>query len=61
MPFTQWKWPDAHGEEKFIVMFGGLYIAMAMWRIYGDYLEASGWTNALIEADIASSELPTLF
>ena len=30
--FTQWKWPETHGEEKFIVMFGGLHIEMAMWR-----------------------------
>ena len=52
---TQWKWPDTHGEEKFIAMFGGLHIEMAMWRTYGDYLEASGLTNALTEAGIASS------
>ena len=39
----------------FKVMFGDLYIEMAMWRMYGDYLEASGWTNALTEAGVASS------
>ena len=39
----------------FIVMFGDLHIEMAMWRMYGDYLEASDWTNALTEAGIASS------
>ena len=53
--FIQWKWPDTHGEGKFVVMFGGLHIEMAMWRTYGDYLEGSGWTNALTEAGIASS------
>ena len=26
-----------------------------MWRTSGNYLEASGWTNALTEAGIASS------
>lgn len=36
-------------------MFGGLHIEMAMWTTYGDYLEGSGWTNALTEAGIASS------
>ena len=46
----QWKWPDTHGEGKFVVMFGGLHIEMAMWRTYSDYLEGSGWTNALTEA-----------
>ena len=28
--FTQWMWPDMHGEEMFIVMFGDLHIEMAM-------------------------------
>ena len=36
-------------------MFGGLHVEMAMWKTYGDYLEASGWTTALTEAGIASS------
>jgi len=22
----QWQWPNTYGEDKFIVMFGGLYI-----------------------------------
>ena len=53
--FVQWKWPVTHGEEKFIAMFGGLHTEMAMWTTYGDYLEGSGWTNALIQAGVASS------
>ena len=36
-------------------MFGGLHIEMAMWTTYGDYLEGSGWINALTQAGIASS------
>jgi len=24
----QWNWPESYGEEKFIVMFGGLHIEM---------------------------------
>ena len=28
---------------------------MVMWKMYGDYLEGSGWTNALTQAAIASS------
>ena len=53
--FTQWKWPDTHGEDNFVAMFGGLHIEMAMWTTYGDYLEGSGWTNPLSQAGIASS------
>ena len=58
---VQWKWPDTHWEEKFIAMFGGLHIEMAMWTTYGDYLEGSGWTNALIQAGVASSSTADSF
>ena len=53
--FIQWNWPDTHGEDKFIAMFGGLHIEMAMWKTFGDFLEGSGWTNALAQAGVASS------
>jgi len=53
--YIQWNWPDTHGEGKFIAMFGGLHIEMAIWTTYGNYLEGSGWTNALMQANIASS------
>ena len=53
--FTQWNWPETHGEEKIIVMFGGLHIEMAVWKTYGNYLDGSGWTNVITQAGIASS------
>ena len=53
--FVQWDWPHTHGEDKSVVMFDGLHIEMAMWKPFGDYLEASEWTTALTEAGIASS------
>ena len=59
--FIQWNWPDTHGENKFIAMFGGLHIEMAMWKTFGDYLEGSGWTNALTQAGIASSGTANAF
>ena len=52
---VQWKWPNTHGEDKCVVMMGGLYIEMAIWSTIGDYLEASGWTTALTQAGVASS------
>ena len=51
----QWTWPASHGEDHFVIMFGGLHIEMAMLKVLGDWLEDSGWTNALVQADIASS------
>ena len=51
----QWTWPATHGEDHFVIMFGGLHIEMATLKLLGDWLEDSGWTNALVQADIASS------
>ena len=52
---VQWKWPDTHGENVHTVMLGGLHTEMALWKTLGDILEGSGWTNALVDAQIASS------
>lgn len=34
---------------------GGLHIEMTMMKLLGDFLEESGWTEALAKADIAQS------
>ena len=36
-------------------MLGGLHIEMAVWSTLEDYLENSGWTAALTQAENASS------
>ena len=51
----QWTWPATYGEDHFVIMFGGLHIEMAMLKLLGDWLKDSGWTNSLVQADIASS------
>ncbi len=51
----QWTWTATHGEDQFVIMFGGLHIEMGVLKLLGDWLEDSGWTNALVQADIASS------
>jgi hypothetical protein len=53
--FVQWSWPQTHGEDKHVVMFGGLHLEMALWSTCGDLLESSGWTEALTEASVATS------
>ena len=52
--FVQWKWPDTHGENKQVVMLGGLHTEMALWSTIGNLLDGSGWTTALTEAQVAS-------
>jgi hypothetical protein len=51
----QWKWPTVYGDDKFVVMFGGLHLEMTMWNTVGDLLDGSGWTTILTEAEVASS------
>ena len=44
-----------HGERNHVVMMGGLHTEMTIWSTFGNYLEGSGWTTALIQAGAASS------
>ena len=50
----QWNMPGTHGEDRYVVMFGGLHIEMSGFKILGDLLDGSGWVNALVNADIAT-------
>ena len=38
---VQWQFPTTHGEEKYVVMLGGLYTEMALWNVLGDFLGGS--------------------
>ena len=51
----QWNWREKYGEDKFVIMFGGLHIEMAFLKLIGSWLEDSGWTTSLVEANVASS------
>ena len=51
----QWNWPDVYGEEKFVILLGGLHIEMAALTTLEDFLDGSGWTHALTQADIATA------
>ena len=51
----QWKWPAVYGDEKFVIMFGGLHIELAALKTLGDLLNSSGWTSALVQAGVATS------
>ena len=50
----QWLWPNQYGEDKYVIMFGGLHIEMAALKSIGTLLQSSGWTGALVEADLAT-------
>lgn len=50
----QWREPLTFGENQFIILLGGLHIEMAAWKTIGDWLEGSGWTDALVDSKVAS-------
>ena len=47
---VQWQFPTTHGEEKYVVMLGGLYTEMALWNVLGDFLGGSEVQNLLLKA-----------
>ena len=51
----QWKWPEKYGEDKLVVMSGGLHIEMAALKTIGNWLQGSGWAQALVQAEIATA------
>lgn len=51
----QWNWPANYGEEQFVIILGGLHIEMAILKVLGNWLEDSGWMEALVQANIASA------
>ena len=42
--------------EKIVlfVILGGLHIEMALYQMLGDWLEGSGWSSALVEANVTT-------
>ena len=45
-------WPERYGEDKFIIMFGGLHIEMAAFKSICTLLQDSGLNGALVESGI---------
>ena len=44
---------ETHGEEHLLVMLKGLYTDLAALTTFGEWLEDTGWTSALAEANAA--------
>ena len=50
----KWEMPQTHGENHFVIMFGGLHIEMALYKALGKWLDGSGWTDVLVDAQVAT-------
>ena len=51
----QWSMPSNYGEDKFVIMLGGFHIELTLFKTLGSWLKDSGWVQALINANVASS------
>ncbi|KAK3922266.1 Phosphoglycerate kinase [Frankliniella fusca] len=50
---VQWLVSDL-SEEHFFVMFGAMHIELAALRVLGQWLNESGWVDALLESGVAT-------
>ena len=57
----QWHWPEKFGEDKFVVIMGGLHIEMAALRMLGLWLDGSGWVQCLVNAGVATAGIADSF
>ena len=51
----QYTSPETFGEDKILIMMGGLHIEMNILKLLGDWLRDSGWVTSLIQAEITTS------
>ena len=51
----QWRYADTMGEDKLVVMLGGLLIELAVLKAIGSWLLGSGWTEAIAQAEITTT------
>ena len=54
MKQCQWEWPDDVGEDKYVVLMGGLHLEMAVIKILGQWLDGSDWAHALAESGVTT-------
>ena len=51
----QWNFTATHGEDKYVIIAGGLDKYMTAIKVIGDLLDGRGWTTAIFNAVIATS------
>ena len=57
----QWQWPISYGENRFVIMMGGLHIEMASLRMLGHWLDGSGWVHCLVQSGFTTSGVAESF
>jgi len=57
----QWHHSERFGEDRFLVMVGGLHMEMAVLRLLGNWLDGSGWVYFLVQAKVQHPALQIPF
>ena len=57
----QWSMPSLYGEDKFVLLMGGLHTEMTGYKVLGHWLEGSGWVEVLQEAEVATPGIAESF
>ncbi|KAI0219902.1 hypothetical protein LSAT2_028571 [Lamellibrachia satsuma] len=57
----QWAFPNSVGEQRLVMMLGGLHTEKALWSCVGDILECPGWTDLLAEVGAATRGMADSF
>jgi len=50
-----WTYPELYGEDRMVLMMGGLHIEMAIQNMTGKWLADSGWTDIFLKAKTATA------
>ena len=61
MKKLQWKYPDSHGEDKFVIMLGVKHIEKMLWEMNGTWFDGNGWITAITNSSVASSGVAESF
>ena len=57
----QCQWPEEYGIHRFVILMGGLHVEMPLLSSLGDWLDASGWINALVNSSVATAGVAQSF
>ena len=52
---NQWTFPEFLGEDRFVVLLGGLHIEMTLLSTLVDLMLKPGWPESLIDTEIVNS------
>ena len=55
MKQIQLKFLETYGEDKIVILLGGLHLEMALWTAVGKLLSNSGWDHLIAEANVTTT------